>query len=111
MPNGTSYTFEYDPVYGNICKIIFPTGGYVRFAWAVRAQAIPYGQFEAMSDVVITDVYTSTGNGVENHWNYNIDPYSPSAPYTQTSTVDNPDGSITKHVGLCLIYSVVPRFA
>ncbi len=111
MPDGTGYTFVYDPVYGNISKIIFPTGGYVRFVWAVRAQAIPYGQFEAMSDVVITDVFTSTGNGAENHWTYNIDPYVAANPSAPTSTVTNPDGSYTKYVGACFTYSAVPRFS
>jgi len=111
LPNLTAYTFAYDPVYGNISKITFPTGGYVRFAWAVRAQAIPYGQFLKMSDVVLTDVYTSTGTGAENHWIYGIDPYVAANPPAPTSTVTNPDGSYTKYVGACFVYSAVPQFS
>lgn len=33
LPNQTAYTFEYDPTYGLISKIIYPSGGYVAYVW------------------------------------------------------------------------------
>ena len=37
LPNGQSYTFQYDPVYGELSKIIYPTGAYVRYAWGLTS--------------------------------------------------------------------------
>jgi RHS repeat-associated protein len=39
LPNGQSYQFQYDPVYGLISKMIYPGGGYVRFVWGVNAMS------------------------------------------------------------------------
>jgi len=36
LPNGKSYTFEYDSVYGLLKKMTYPTGGYVRYEWATN---------------------------------------------------------------------------
>jgi hypothetical protein len=36
LPDETSYQFCYDPNYGTIDKISFPTGGYVRFVYGIR---------------------------------------------------------------------------
>jgi len=33
LPNGQSYQFQYDPIYGLINKMIYPNGGYVRYVW------------------------------------------------------------------------------
>lgn len=33
LPNDKSYSFEYDPVYGNLAKVTYPSGGYVRYQW------------------------------------------------------------------------------
>ena len=33
LPNGTSYRFDYDQIYGLLTKITLPTGGWVRFTW------------------------------------------------------------------------------
>ncbi|HWR14143.1 MAG TPA: RHS repeat-associated core domain-containing protein [Terriglobales bacterium] len=33
LPNGKQYQFEYDPTYGLLKKITYPTGGYVRYEW------------------------------------------------------------------------------
>lgn len=107
-PDGTSYTFDYDPVYGTVSKVTFPTGGYVRFQYAVLPVAATfYGQFDSVSDIVVTDVYTSTGSGDENHWSYNIAQATSGPP---TSTVYAPDGSYTEYTGACFIYSIVPLY-
>jgi len=36
LPNGKSYTFSYDATYGLISKIIYPSGGYVRYVYGVN---------------------------------------------------------------------------
>ena len=33
LPNGESYTFQYDATSGLLSKITYPTGGYVRYVW------------------------------------------------------------------------------
>ena len=37
LPNGESYQFSYDTATGLLQKVIYPTGGYVRYVWAVQA--------------------------------------------------------------------------
>lgn len=39
LPNGQKYTFSYDPTYGTLSKITYPSGGYVRYVWGVNSQA------------------------------------------------------------------------
>jgi RHS repeat-associated protein len=34
LPNGQSYQFQYDATTGLLSKIVYPTGAYVRYAWA-----------------------------------------------------------------------------
>ena len=72
--NTTSYSFDYDPIYGTISHIYFPTGGYVQFGWGIRN--IGYRstlgnnvEIAAQSTVVATDIYVSDGNNVS-HWQY-----------------------------------------
>ena len=47
LPNGQTYTLTYDPTYGMLSKITYPTGGYVRYVWGLnsRAQALQYDTF------------------------------------------------------------------
>lgn len=33
LPNGQTYTFQYDPTYGLLNKITYPNGGYVQYVW------------------------------------------------------------------------------
>jgi YD repeat-containing protein len=35
LPNGQSYSFSYDPTYGTISKIVYPSGGYVRYVYGM----------------------------------------------------------------------------
>src|SRR6266566_5041314 len=39
LPNGKSFTFGYDTLYGLVNKITYPTGGYVRYVWGMNTQA------------------------------------------------------------------------
>jgi RHS repeat-associated protein len=46
LPNGEEYSFSYDPTYGMVNQINYPTGGYVKYAWGVNPQA----DFVSISD-------------------------------------------------------------
>ncbi|HEU5233725.1 MAG TPA: RHS repeat-associated core domain-containing protein [Terriglobales bacterium] len=37
LPNGQSYQFQYDPTYGLVNKISYPSGAYVRYVWGLNA--------------------------------------------------------------------------
>ncbi len=45
LPNGQQYRFSYDPTYGLLNQITYPTGGWIRYAWGINPQSefIPYG--------------------------------------------------------------------
>lgn len=103
LPDSTSsYTFTYDPTYGTISKLTFPSGGYVRFVWAIRARgAATRSTLNGMSTLVATDAYVSTGSGSEAHWHYsypNIVFSSSSLPSIQSTETD-PLGNVTTYGG------------
>jgi RHS repeat-associated protein len=39
LPNGKSFSYTYDPVYGLVNRMTYPSGGYVRFVWGMDSQA------------------------------------------------------------------------
>jgi RHS repeat-associated protein len=39
LPNGQGYSFSYDPTYGAIDKINYPSGGYVSYSWGMNSQS------------------------------------------------------------------------
>jgi hypothetical protein len=39
LPNGQQFTFSYDPTYGVLTKITYPSGGYVRYVWGLNTQS------------------------------------------------------------------------
>lgn len=39
LPNGESYQFQYDPTFGLVDKIIYPTGAWVEYTWSVISSA------------------------------------------------------------------------
>ncbi|TAN21400.1 MAG: hypothetical protein EPN33_12315 [Acidobacteria bacterium] len=48
LPDGESFTFQYDATYGLLDRVTFPTGGYVRYVWGMNAAA-EGGQFASTS--------------------------------------------------------------
>lgn len=38
LPNGQSYTFQYDPTFGLVSKITYPNGGWVSYTWELSPQ-------------------------------------------------------------------------
>jgi RHS repeat-associated protein len=107
LPDSTQYTFTYDPTYGTISKIVFPTGGYVRFVWGIRGDGGGNATFLKLSTLVVTEACTSTGSGAENCWQYSYQDYSSTTGLS--STVTAPDGSYTNYNSdASFFYSVVP---
>lgn len=39
LPNGKTYTFTYDPTYGLLSQITYPSGAWIQYTWGVNAQA------------------------------------------------------------------------
>jgi YD repeat-containing protein len=39
LPNGNQYQFTYDPTYGELNKITYPSGGYVSYVWGLNPQS------------------------------------------------------------------------
>jgi hypothetical protein len=104
LPNGQSYQFQYDPLYGTIKQISFPTGGYVRFVWGYRSAGTYISDDGAIitpngaSTLVATDAYLSAGDGKESHWNYTYTPLNMSTYSLKTTEID-PVGATTVYTG------------
>lgn len=72
LPDNRQFQFQYDSTYGLLEKIIFPTGGYIRYAWGLGSQA-EEGTFDASSGTcsvrydqpVLTDRYVSLDGTTE----------------------------------------------
>ena len=95
LPTGQSYTFKYN-IYGEITKVIYPTGGYERFG---------FGQAPLLSDEDGVGLYSQANRGVTNSW---ISPDGTSATeahwtYSNFSTVA-PDGTHTDRSVFTNIY-------
>lgn len=44
LPNGEQYSFSYDPTYGLLRQITFPSGGWVQYTWTLNGQS-EFGSF------------------------------------------------------------------
>ena len=107
-PDGTSYQFAYDPTYGTISTISFPTGGYVRFEYQPRAVGnVNVGAVISKSTLVVTDVYLSSGSGPESHWNYSYQNVTTGTTISSTETA--PDWTKTAYTGTPHIFSTIYR--
>jgi len=108
LPNGQKYTFSYDPTYGTLSKIVYPSGGYVRYVWGLNPQTeaftgvdydssgITIARWDCRYDFpAITDRYVSfdgTTEVLHQHFSYNTSWPSGSDHYTsKTTTVTTTD--------------------
>jgi RHS repeat-associated protein len=83
QPDGLYYTFSYDPTYGLLNKITYPTGAWVQYTWGVNS----------LSDVT---GYTTPGQGVNN---YNDPVQVPAGTTMNTSCMFEHDTpAVTKRV-------------
>ena len=48
LPNGQSYTFEYDPTFGLVSKITYPNGGWVSYTWALSTEQSTLATFSGI---------------------------------------------------------------
>jgi len=97
LANGQSYQFKYN-VYGEVEKIIYPSGGYERFVHAnIYGLQVTSGPYEQLNRGV-TDRYVSAkGDGTDEvHWSYSaVRNYVNFIPQPYTVTTTNPDGTKT----------------
>jgi YD repeat-containing protein len=46
LPNNKSYEFSYDPSYGLLTKITYPSGGYIKYVWGLNTLS----EFDSLED-------------------------------------------------------------
>jgi len=39
LPNGRQYTFAYEPTYGELSQVTYPSGGWVKYIWGLNTQS------------------------------------------------------------------------
>jgi RHS repeat-associated protein len=95
LPNSWTYTFTYDPQFGDLTKVTLPSGGYIRYDYTVLSQADngPQNINCKLDSRRVAHRYVSpTGtSGGEQTWTYT---YSPS---NDTTTVTDPSGNQVVH--------------
>ncbi len=82
LPNGQSYQFRYN-AFGEITKVIYPTGGYERFKYAVVGSVQPNGvsSYDQANRGVIDRWISEKGDGSDEiHWTYDNDTWTITAP-------------------------------
>jgi RHS repeat-associated protein len=106
LPNGQSFTFTYNSVYGLVSQITYPTGGYVQYTWGMTTPSevanfsTPQVSCYMLYGVpAITDRYVSfDGSTVALHQHYAYTPpvwadkgnnYSWTSKQTTVTTTDN----------------------
>lgn len=92
LPNGQSYLFTYDPTYGRVSKVTYPSGAYVRYVWGMRQNINNFGIVGQgytcviyASEPVITDRYVSPDGTTETeHQHFTYSSYYPN--FTPSTT-------------------------
>ncbi|MGH9450924.1 MAG: hypothetical protein ACRD11_10320, partial [Terriglobia bacterium] len=57
LPNGEEYRFSYDPTYGLLSQITYPSGAWVKYSWSLNAQS-EFGAFPDTQDANYGCEYT-----------------------------------------------------
>lgn len=102
LPNGQSYQFKYN-AFGEITKIIYPTGGYERFKYGYVVPVQPADASYDQANRGVVDRWVSEkGDGTDEvHWQYDDDTFTITAPdgtrteqsvYVETVTAPQPYG-------------------
>src|SRR5215472_11572478 len=102
LPNGRSYTFEYDPNFGELTRVNLPTGGYIKFVYHTFPQidsGLPVGVCTGLPldsrRVVERRVSEDGVNEQVWHYNYVVDLTGKQPTYTD---VTDPLGNVTRHI-------------
>ncbi|MGH3180734.1 MAG: hypothetical protein ACRDOE_02310, partial [Streptosporangiaceae bacterium] len=98
LPDGTSYSLGYDPTYGAVNSITYPTGGGASFAWGLTplyellqyvdangGEPIPY------DDLAVTRETRSPGGA----WQYSYTSTGSGNWTSKTTTITDPSGATT----------------
>lgn len=120
LPNGQKYTFSYNPTYGMLSKITYPSGGYVRYVWGLNpsAEAGSWSDgtttYSCLYDFpAVTDRYVSfdgTTEVLHQHFSYNTVWPSGSNGYTsKTTTVTTTD--VVRGTSFNTVYTYSPVVA
>lgn len=100
LPNGQSYTFTYDPNFGEITEVTLPTGGYIKYVYQTIAQIdqnpfvlVPNGVNQCYTGLLdsrrVSERHVSADGVTEAVWQYS---------YTATTTtVTDPLGNVSVH--------------
>ena len=120
LPNGTSYTFEYDtgsattgqPAYGDLTKITLPSGGTITYTWADLTAGAGFTDyirgFSFARAVSTRTINANDGTGAHT-WTYKQGLTPPVSPYVQADfagsqqgasysiVVTDPEGNDTVH--------------
>lgn len=103
IASGQSYQFKYN-LYGEIEKIIYPSGGYERFVYAqVTGLQNPTAPYEQTNRGVTDQYISENGDGTDEiHWTYSASRSYNNPPIGQTDpykvTITNPDGTKTERL-------------
>jgi len=97
LPNGQSYKFTYN-VFGELDKIVYPTGGYERFQYDTVPTMSYVRNFYGQGNRGVIDHWISLdGSGtdeIDHHWHYAVSYPNNTPPYKVTATA--PDGTYTE---------------
>ena len=101
LPGGQEYQFQYESTYGQVDKIIYPSGGYVRYVWGLNSRSA-FGLFGDNGTVpnpqgceyqydfpAVTDRYVSFDGSTEiqhQHFSYSTNWASGGATWTTKLT-------------------------
>ncbi|MDQ3816986.1 MAG: hypothetical protein M3362_04755, partial [Acidobacteriota bacterium] len=95
LPTGQSYTFTYN-VYGEIDKVVLPTGGYERYNYSsIQSTAWMREAYEQGNRGVI-DRWESADGVSEVHWQYAAGYADVNHTQPYTTTITAPDGTYSK---------------
>lgn len=98
LPNGQTYTFKYN-VYGEITKIIYPTGAYERFEYAQVAGISGWfdNAFHEQSNRGVIKRRVSHDGTTQSEVLYSYDSQHNATAGEGTRTITNPDGTKTEY--------------
>jgi hypothetical protein len=122
LPNGKQFTLTYDSTYGMLTKIVYPSGGYIRYVWGLNSQAeagswsykangTSYGWACRYDFPAVTDRYVSFNGNTEvlhQHFVYDTNwPNNTSSSWNyKTTTVTTTD--LVRNTSFTTAYTYAP---
>jgi RHS repeat-associated protein len=96
LPNNWSYTFTYDPQFGDITKLTLPSGGYIRYDYMILPQVDggPVNHYCYLDSRRIAHRYVSPDGNPQHEQTWT---YTYTTVNSITTTVTDPLGNVTVH--------------